>query len=157
MVTEWQERIHEMSNAVSVPDGGFTVGPKGGCLRAGYVVAAHPGYERILDSHASMAELRESIENFLIERAAPGRMVGGWHNPATGRIHLDVCVITRSRSTALAIARVRHQFAVFDLARSVVIRVSDAPGQDEPVQAAVRSTRQRAGRGLDRQMSGPLR
>ena len=140
MFTEWQKRIHEMWISVSVPDGGFSVGPEAGCPRVGYVVAARPGYERILDSHASAADLRESIENFLVERAAPGRIVGGWHNPATGRIHLDVCVIARSRSAALALALARHQFAVFDLARSVVIRVPDVLGQDEPAQSALLSS-----------------
>jgi len=41
---DWSARITAMADALSVPDGGFSVNPSDGSdVRTGYAVAVHPG------------------------------------------------------------------------------------------------------------------
>ena len=111
------DRIRAMSNALSVPDGGFSVDPHNGSdIHVGYAVAAHPEHMRVLDGPVSDNEIHEFIVRSRDALALPGRVLGGWRDPRTGHVHLDVSVVTVRRSDAVAIARTTRQLAIFDLA-----------------------------------------
>ena len=100
-----------------VADGGFSVDPRTGLsVPAGYAVAVHPEHGRILDGAVSHGDLRDFIAQVRNVLSVPGRILGGWRDPATGRVHLDVSLVTAELPDALAIARTGGQLAVFDLA-----------------------------------------
>jgi hypothetical protein len=117
--------LSAMVSALSVPDGGFSVDPRSGSyVRTGYAVAAHPQHSRILDGHLSGAQIHDFIVVAKHALAVPGRILGGWRDPETDRIHLDISIVTAQREHAMAIARATQQLAIFDLGRMKSCRVS---------------------------------
>jgi hypothetical protein len=113
---DWSARISAMADALSVPDGGFTVDPSDGSnVRTGYAVAVHPEHERIYDSRLNSNDLHEYITHAKEALSLPGRFLGGWRDPATGLVYLDVSVVTADRSDAMTLARETAQLAIFDL------------------------------------------
>jgi hypothetical protein len=105
---DWSARISAMADALSVPDGGFSVDPSDGSdVRAGYAVAVHPEHERIFDGGVTIAQAKDAL-------SLPGRVLGGWRDPATGRVYLDVSVVTADLAEAMTLARETQQLAIFD-------------------------------------------
>src|SRR5581483_2604197 len=97
------------------PDGGFSVNPADGSdVRTGYAVAVHPEYERIYDGRVTSNDLHGYIERAKDALSLPGRVLGGWCDPATGRVYLDVSVVVPDLSEAMALARETDQLAIFD-------------------------------------------
>ncbi|WP_459714404.1 hypothetical protein [Actinophytocola sp. KF-1] len=116
-----------MADALSVPDGGFTVNPSDGSdVRAGYAVAVHPERERIFDRRVTSNDLHEYIAEAKDALSLPGRVLGGWRDPATGRVYLDVSVVTADLPVAMTLARETAQIAIFDLAAMASIPVAVA-------------------------------
>jgi hypothetical protein len=112
---DWSARISAMADALSVPDGGFSVHPSDGSdVRTGYVVAVHPEHERIYDGHVTSNDLHAYITQAKDAFSLPGRVLGGWCDPATSRVYLDVSVVTAELSEALTLARETAQLAIFD-------------------------------------------
>jgi hypothetical protein len=115
-------RLHSLLALVEQPDGGFTVDPRTGeGVYGGYAVAIHP------DCCAVLAELTlGDVLEFLLRRAdtlaLPGRVLGGWRDPADGRIYLDVSILVEDREQALELAREYDQLAVFDFSTGESIR-----------------------------------
>lgn len=113
---DWSARISAMADALSVPDGGFTVNPSDGTdVRTGYAVAVHPECERIFDRRVTSNDLHEYIAEAKDVLLLPGRVLGGWRDPVTGRVYLDVSVVTADLQVAMTLARETAQIAIFDL------------------------------------------
>lgn len=115
---DWLDEPNPLALAVealSIPDGGFTLVPETlGSVRGGYAVGIAPEATRVLGS-VTVGDLLE----FLVSTpllAVPGTLFGGWHDPADGRIYLDVSVLVEDRDTAIRIAKDHDQLAVFDFA-----------------------------------------
>lgn len=125
---EWSGRIVAMADALSVPDGGFSVDPTDGSdVRVGYAVAVHPEHERILN-RVTVNDLHDYIASASDALSLSGRVLGGWRDPASGRIYLDVSVVTTDLAEAMALARATAQLAIFDLSAMQSITVtSPAP------------------------------
>lgn len=112
---DWSARISAMADALSVPDGGFSVDPNDGSdVRIGYAVAVHPEHEHIFCGRVTSNDLHEYIASVKNVLALPGRVLGGWCDPATGHVYLDVSVVTADLSKAMTLARETGQLAIFD-------------------------------------------
>lgn len=120
-------RITAMADALSVPDGGFSVNPQDGSdVSSGYAVSVHPEHERVFDRPVTSDDLRAYIADTANALALPGRVLGGWHDPNTGRVYLDVSVVTADLSDAVRLAQDAGQIAVFDFSAMSSIPVAAA-------------------------------
>jgi hypothetical protein len=124
---DWSARISAMADALSVPDGGFSVNPSDGSdVGTGYAVAVHPEHERVFDGSVTRNDLHEYIAQAKDALSLPGRVLGGWRDPATGRVYLDVSVVTAELSEAMTLARETAQLAIFDFSAMESIPVTVA-------------------------------
>jgi hypothetical protein len=122
---DWSARISTMADALSVPDGGFSVDPSDGSdIRTGYAVAVHPEYERIYDGRVTSNDVHEYITQAKDALSLPGRVLGGWRDPATGRVYLDVSVVSPDLGEAMTLARETAQLAIFDFSAMESIPVA---------------------------------
>ena len=111
-------RLRELLEA----NGGFTVTlGSGKTVRSGISVAARPSrslrFERGAWCDRTVDEWMQSIA---AEPTWPGRRVGGWVDPVSGAVSLDiVLVIPRlMRSVAVVLGRATNQQCIFDLTRN---------------------------------------
>jgi hypothetical protein len=124
---DWSARINAMADALSVPDGGFSVNPDDGSdVRAGYAVAVHPEHERVFDGPVTSNDIHEYIAQVKAALLLPGRVLGGWRDPATSRVYLDISVVTANLSEAMTLARETAQLAIFDFSAMESIPVTVA-------------------------------
>lgn len=124
---DWSARISAMADALSVPDGGFSVYPSDGSdVRTGYAVAVHPEHEHIFDGHVTSNDLHEYIARAKGALTLPGRVLGGWCDPDSGRVYLDVSVVTADLSEAMTLARETAQVAIFDFSAMASVPVAVA-------------------------------
>ena len=124
---DWSARISAMADALSVPDGGFSVNPVDGSdVRMGYAVAVHPDLERIFDGPVTSNDLHDYVAHAKEALALPGRVLGGWRDPATGRVYLDVSVVVADLCEAMTLARQTAQLAIFDFSAMESIPVAVA-------------------------------
>lgn len=121
---DWSARISAMADALSVLDGGFSVDPNDGSdVRCGYAVAVHPEHERVYERRVTSSDIHEYISRSKGALSLPGRVLGGWCDPATGRVYLDVSVVTADLSEAMTLAADAGQLAIFDFAAMASIPV----------------------------------
>lgn len=124
---DWSVRISAMADALSVPDGGFSVDPSDGSdVRIGYAVAVHPEHERVFRRCVTSNDLHEYIAQAKYSLSLPGRVFGGWCDPVTRRVYLDVSVVTTDLSEAMSLARETQQLAVFDFSAMESVPVAVA-------------------------------
>lgn len=124
---DWSARISAMADALSVPDGGFSVDPSDGSdVRTGYAVAVHPEHEHVFDVRVTSNDLHEYIARAKDALMLPGRILGGWHEPDTGRVYLDISVVTADLSEAMTLARATAQIAIFDFSAMASVPVAVA-------------------------------
>ncbi|WP_143028065.1 hypothetical protein [Lentzea albidocapillata] len=122
---DWSARISAMADALSVPDGGFSVDPSDGSdVCAGYAVAVHPEHEHVFDGRVTSNDLHEYIARAKDALTLPGRVLGGWCDPDTGRVYLDVSIVTVDLSEAMMLARATAQVAIFDFSAMVSVPVA---------------------------------
>lgn len=121
---DWSARIDAIADALSVPDGGFSVNPNDGSdVRCGYAVAVHPEHERVYERRVTSGDIHEYISQVRDALSLPGRVIGGWCDPASGRVYLDVSVVTADLSKAMALAVEAGQIAIFDFSAMASIPV----------------------------------
>src|SRR5438445_10999931 len=117
-------KLAAMADALSVPDGGFSVDPHTGAdVNRGYAVSIHPECERVLDEAVTADDLFVYLVEMVDTVSLPGRVWGGWRDPATGKAYLDVSAVVNSQSAALDLARAHQQLAIFDFAACASIPV----------------------------------
>lgn len=112
-------RLAAMAAALSVPDGGFTVDPDTSTdARTGYAVSIYPACERVYLRRVTADDLADylTLTPAFFALMRPGRVFGGWRDPDTGRIHLDVSAVLPTVDAAFDLGRRAGQLAVFDLA-----------------------------------------
>jgi hypothetical protein len=124
---DWSARISAMADALSVPDGGFSVDPSDGSdVRTGYAVAVHPEHEHVFDGRVTSNDLHEYIARTKDALTLPDRVLGGWRDPGTGRVYLDVSIVIGDFSEAMTLARKSAQVAIFDFFAMASIPVAVA-------------------------------
>lgn len=122
MLTEIDPQLSALADALTVPDGGFSIIPATGeNVTSGYAVSIYPERERIIPGRVATDDLADYLRKHAEVLALPGRVFGGWRDPASGAAFLDVSVITRDLSDALTLAHAHGQLAVFDFAALVSI------------------------------------
>ncbi|WP_285500664.1 hypothetical protein [Actinokineospora sp. NBRC 105648] len=125
LITEWSVRLLSLSDALSVPDGGFSIDPRTGAdLRIGYAVAIHPEHERIFTNRVTAGDLIEYVADVADTLARPGRVLGGWRDPDSGSVYLDVSAVVSTLAEAWSLAVRYNQLAVFDLASMMSVQVA---------------------------------
>lgn len=92
--------------------------PSGGFMIGGEVA------EVVIDaSDFTPATVLDFVSLHLPRLLKPGRYVGTWLNTDTGRVHVDISTWLAERQDAEALGRARGQIAIFDLGRSVEVRL----------------------------------
>lgn len=114
-----------LANDLSGPCGGFTIAPTT-CSKVttGYAVSTHPEHEKIINRRVTALDLHHYVSTARDALALPGRVFGGWRDPDTGSIYLDVSVVTPSLSEALELADRHRQLAIYDFATGESIPVA---------------------------------
>jgi hypothetical protein len=109
-----------------VPDGRFTVDPAtGAAVTDGYAVSVDPYYERTYDRPVTADDLAHYLTTAQRAFTLPRRVLGGWRDPDSGRVHLDVSVVVPTLAEALELGHSAGQLAVFDLAAGKSVPVPD--------------------------------
>lgn len=133
-------RLAELAAACAVPDGGFTVDPVTGVTpRTGFAVSVHPQYEHVTEAPVTPDELAAYLTRHAPILHVEGRAFGGWHNPDTGRVYLDVSIVVPTLAEALDHGRAARQLSVYDLATGACIDVpaepvTATPGKETPAE-----------------------
>lgn len=116
------ERLHR-------PDGGFTYSPTtGGQPRTGYAVSPYRTREAVLDlGGKSPEQIAHALTDFAVTNwdllRQKGHYIGGWHHPKTGKVYLDISVITHTPERATQVALDSDQIAYFDLRRGKSVKL----------------------------------
>lgn len=98
------------------PDGGFTRHPETGREEIiGFFVSPYPEREKAIRAEElrprHLREFREANRDLFTQ---PGHFMGGWHDPETGIVSLDVSVKTESAEQARDLASEHQQVAFYD-------------------------------------------
>jgi hypothetical protein len=110
-------KADDLASRVKTPDGGFTVDPRTGKdIKEGYAVAIYPDRSREIPATAVnrkvIQDYAKSNQDLLSQQ---GNMMGGWHDPDSGNVWLDVSRVTSDRMEAIDLAKQHNQIAMFDL------------------------------------------
>ncbi len=115
--------LHER---ISKPDGGFTYQPvTDEQPKTGYALSPYP--ERSFAKSASelslddIADYVEKNADLLVESE---HFLGAWHDPASGKVFLDVSIVTQDEGRAGTLAREKDQIAYFDLGKMQSVTVN---------------------------------
>lgn len=103
-------------NRLRHPDGGFTRHPETGREEiVGFFVSPYPEREKAIAVDElrprHIREFREANRDLFNQ---PGHYMGGWHDPETGIVSLDVSVKTESAEEARDLAGQHQQVAFYD-------------------------------------------
>ena len=115
--------IHGLAMSLVKPDGGFSIDLKTGeHITEGYAVSIE-GHERVL-KFATSLDLFDYILDHFDALHQDYRVFGGWHDPESGMVYLDVSEVYPDFDTAKRVAVERNQIAIFDLIAGESIRLS---------------------------------
>lgn len=117
-------RVTRMADALTVPDGGYTVHTlTGGDVTSGYAVAVYPDREQQLTGRVNPADISAYVFANADLAVRNGHSFGGWRDPETGIAYLDVSRVVATATEARALATEHGQVAYFDLNRGESVRV----------------------------------
>jgi len=115
-VDEQRFEVDKALNRLRHPDGGFTRHPETGREETvGFFVSPYPEREQAIplnDLRAShLRRFRQANQDLF---RLPGHYMGGWHDPETQVVSLDVSVKTESAENARTLAEEHQQVAFYD-------------------------------------------
>lgn len=115
-----------MFGRIRQPDGGFTYQPLTGAEpKTGYALSIFPDRSFATDAKdLSLDDLDGYLDKNADLLADPNNYVGGWHDPATGKVFLDVSRVVTDEYEAATLARRHDQIAYFDLGRGASVTVN---------------------------------
>lgn len=110
-------KADDLAKRVQDPDGGFTVDPRTGKdVKEGYAVAIYPDRSKEIPHKAVNRQvIQDYAENNKDLLVQDGNMMGGWHDPDSGNVWLDVSRVTNDKREAISLAKEHNQIAIFDL------------------------------------------
>lgn len=133
--------MHEMFARIAKPDGGFTYQPVTHTEpKEGFALSIYP--DRSFSIEADKLSEKHLVDyatkNADLFTSNADHYMGGWHDPATNVIYLDVSVVSRDRAVAERLARSHDQIAYFDLkaGKSIDVDRSATSGGKAPVSKA---------------------
>lgn len=110
--------LQALADGLTVPDGGFTVDlVTGERPTTGYVVSLYLKAERVIAPPVTCQDLIEYVTDWAELLGEAGHLFGGWADPESGRIYLDVSVWVATADQAERLGRTYQQHAYFDLDR----------------------------------------
>ena len=102
---------------VAQPDGGFTYDPVSKrSPTEGFAVSPFPSRSEAFD--AKELSFDKLVGYYAANRdliGTPGHYMGAWHDPASGKVFLDISVVSSNRSDAAKLAITHDQIAYFDI------------------------------------------
>ena len=107
----------ELKAKLEIPDGGFTYQPIAKAEPSGgYGVSVFPGREKVIKaSEITEKDISDYIEkNKDVFDESPENFLGGWHDPETGNVHLDISRVVSTVEEAAALGQKHNQKAIFD-------------------------------------------
>lgn len=122
--TAGESLLTRMVKALTDPDGGFSVDPRTGFkVSEGFSVAIYPEREQQLTGRVRIADVKSYAFRNADLFAKRGLVYGGWRDPETGVVYLDVSTVVATRAEAVSLARKHNQLRYFDFAagRSVAV------------------------------------
>jgi hypothetical protein len=112
-----EKELHAIFDRLKKPDGGFTYHVTTGQEpTAGYALSIYPDRSFAKsDKDMTFEDLHNYAEKNLDLLASNDHYIGGWHDPRTGRVFLDVSKVTQDENEAHDLALKNDQIAYFDL------------------------------------------
>ncbi len=128
--------LASLVEAVSKPDGGFTYHPTSGTSpKEGFALSTIKGRERVLDVKDITPDALTDyvVENWDVLKGDSAHF-GAWHNPADGKVYLDVSMVAKTEDEAWEQGQAADQLAYFDLkqGKSVELGKFDEHGNYVP-------------------------
>lgn len=113
-------------DAIRKADGGFTYhAVTGNQPTSGYALSVHPEREQIVDAaDANVVALASYTSKNWDLLSASNNYLGGWHNPADGKVYLDISTVVDTPEEADSLGRAANQYAYFDLARGKSVAIA---------------------------------
>jgi thioredoxin reductase len=136
------------------PDGGFTVNMLDGsevAIGTPKYAVSMPGNEAALkaDDVKSPLDIYKYIQAHQEALATPGNFFGGWHDPASHTLYLDVSRVVDTPEAAAQAARENHQIAYFDFKQGQSVTVDEGAHHGKTAQRA-HARHEEGERGQDR-------
>ena len=116
----------ELFQRVASPDGGFTYhATSDKSPKEGFALSPYP--DRSMAFSLSDFRFGDLVSYYsrnkdILIRA--GHYLGAWHDPASGKIFLDVSVVKQTRGDAARLARDKDQIAYYSLAEGKSVTVN---------------------------------
>lgn len=124
--SEHAAEIKSLYERVSKPDGGFTYQPTTDDEpKEGFAVSPYP--ERSFAKPAAEFSSNDLVDYIVKNRdlfADPEHYLGGWNDPESGKVFLDISVVKHDQAEAEKLAREKDQIAIFDLGSFNTITVN---------------------------------
>lgn len=101
VVTDDTTLLTRLSDALSVPNGTFTVDPRTGTEpKSGYTVAVNPDAERYYTTRITREDISAYLCEHEAELARPGVYVSGWRHGDSGVAYLYLTRVTPDHAEA---------------------------------------------------------
>jgi hypothetical protein len=118
--------LTEMFGRVQKPDGGFTYSPSHKSEPTeGYALSIYPDRSFAVD--AKDLKLKHLVDYAIKNKDLlhqPGNHIGAWHDAGTGKVFLDVSMVTHDEKQAHTLALKHDQIAYFDLKKGASVTVN---------------------------------
>jgi hypothetical protein len=118
--------IGNLFERVSKPDGGFTYSPLDSSQpEKGFAVSPYPerSFAKNLENFTGH-DLLDYIETNRDMFKKKNNYIGAWNDPATGKVYLDISVVSKTEDEAKKLALKHDQIAYFDLAKGESVTVN---------------------------------
>jgi len=108
------ETMRGMFDRMAKPDGGFTWSPTGGEPKGGFALSVYPQHSAVFEK-VTKRDLIDYIKKNRDLLRKPGNYLGAWHDPESGKVFLDISMVTQDKKEAERLCRKHDQIAYFDL------------------------------------------
>ena len=103
------------------------------------MVSPYPERSKVLTGIAGLSPdaLAEQVTDYVIANfdllGQAGHSLGGWHDPETGKVFLDVVRVLDTEAEATQVARAKDQIAIYDLVgqRTITVNRQAKSGQTD--------------------------
>lgn len=111
------ESAKDLHTRLQEPDGGFTIDARtGDDVTRGFAVAAFKDRSKEIPvKNLTPDDLKSYVDSNSDLLSKPENKFGGWHDPETGHVWLDVSMVTTNKAKAIQKAKAENQIAIFDL------------------------------------------
>jgi hypothetical protein len=118
--------LTDLLEQINQPDGGFTYQPfTAHSPTEGFALSIHPERSVVLDARSmSLTNLVDFVQANRVLLRNPGNFMGAWHDPASGKVFLDVSTVTTNERQARQLALSHDQIAYYDLKRGTSVTVN---------------------------------